>query len=143
MTADPDERPESLLVVDEYRSFARDLADAARSGRMPASGPKGWPSACVDLAALIRESEDEPIRGWAEAAVWQEVRTLYGDDPEREFAQAPPAPYVWPLRRLSAEGHEVCPQCRRPIPSVEDFRRWDALELDAAQRRDAREGAIP
>jgi hypothetical protein len=138
-----DARPEELKRVDEYRSFARELSVAVRAGRKPPSGPRGWPVAVVDLAERIRDGEHEPVRGWAEAACWEELRALYCDDPERAFPQAPPPPYVFPLRRLSAEGHETCPTCRRPIPTPKDFRRWDRLEREAAKRRDTREGAIP
>ena len=142
MTTDRFEvRPEELQTVDEYRRFARDIFEAAVQGRLLPSGPSGWPVAVVELGILIHR-EAEPVRGWAGAAVWQELRLLWGDDPEIAFRQAPPPSYVFPLRRLSAEGHETCPRCYRPIPTQEDCRGWDILELDAAKRRDARKEAI-
>ena len=134
-------RPVELAVVDEYRRLARDVFGAATEGRLLPSGPSGWPVAVVKLGILIHR-EAEPVRGWACAAVWQELRLLWGDDPEAGYRQAPPPSYVFPLRRLSAEGHETCPGCRRPIPTPAEFRAWDVLELDAAKRRDARKEAI-
>ncbi|MEX1263551.1 MAG: hypothetical protein WEE66_06385 [Actinomycetota bacterium] len=134
-------RPEELQTVDEYRRTARDIFEAAIEGRLPPSGSSGWPVAVVKLGRLVHR-EAEPVRGWAGAAVWQELRLLWGDNPEAGYRQAPPPSYVFPLRRLSAEGHETCPGCRRPIPTPAEFRGWDLLELDAAKRRDVREKAI-
>lgn len=138
--ADAEVRPEELKVVVDFRRVARELAQRAADGRLPPCGEHGWPLAAVELADLIR-SEPEPVRGWAEAAVWQELRSLYGDDPETGFRRPPPPSYVMPLRRLAAEGNEVCPACGRPIPTLEEFEEWDRLELDAAKRRDTHRGA--
>ena len=134
-------KPEELEIVDEFRRTARDIFEAVIEGRLPPSGSSGWPVAVVKLGRLVHR-EEEPVRGWACAAVYEELRLLWGDDPEAGYRHSPPPSHVFPLRRLAAEGHETCPACRRPIPTPAEFRAWDVLELDAAKRRDVRKEAI-
>lgn len=133
-----DERgaPAEILVVDRYRRAARAIVEA----KLPASGADGWPAQIVKLGVEMY-AEPEPVRGWAQRAVVEETRELYGDDPEAGFNQAPPRAVVDPMLQLRKLGHETCPKCATPVPAFDEFHRWDGLRLLAAKRRDARKGA--
>ena len=80
-------RPEELKIVDEFRRTARDIFEAAARGKLPPSGPSGWPVAVVDLGILIHR-EAKPVRGLAGAAAWEELCSLGGGSPEASSRQA-------------------------------------------------------
>lgn len=133
-----DERgaPAEILVVDRFRRAARAIVEAM----LPASGVDGWPAQIVKLGVEMH-AEPESIRGWAQRAVAEEMRELYGDDPEAGFDQAPTAAVIDPMLQLRKLGHETCPTCATPVPTFDEFHQWDGLRLLAAKRRDARKEA--
>lgn len=127
-----------LSTVDRYRRAARGIVDA----NLPATGPDGWRSMLIRLGAEIHTELRDPERRWAQLAVGEEVRSLYGNDPENGWTQAPPRARTDPMVRLRALGHSVCPTCFTAVPTVKDLERWRGLELLAAKRRDVRKEAI-
>jgi len=127
-----------LSTVDRYRRAARGIVEAG----LPAGGADGWRSVLVKLGVEIHTELRDPERRWAQLAVGEEVRSLFGDDPEAGCTKAPPRSATDPLRRLRALGHSVCPTCFTPVPTPKEFERWSGLELLAAKRRDARKEAI-
>lgn len=119
---DDDTVDELLAVARSYREAAREIADdssltvAAR---------------CFALRELNRRARQEIMPAFAEAAIWGGCRHLFEGD------QRVPRDLIEANRRLIRRGHDRCPECRRPLPSVADLDRWRQLGHQTHHRRSA------
>ena len=120
--------------VAEYRAAARTIVRAEHASVK---------RRCLGLLELVDSARAEPdltIRAWAERSIWEEAKAFLGMDDEEPAL--PPEGYERRQRRLRSAGYETCPNCLARLATEDDLRRWSKLRTDAAELRDAREGAV-
>jgi hypothetical protein len=130
MSADVD----VLDRVREYRVAARKIVGASH---VPV---KRRCLGLLELADAARAEPDPTVRTWAERSIWEESKAFLGMDDEEP--PLPPEGYERRQRRLRLQGEETCSRCLSRIAAEEELARWSRLRRDAAERRDAHEGAI-
>jgi hypothetical protein len=79
---------------------------------------------CRALIQLMAKARRGDAAAFLETAVWRGCRHFFEGDGEvpRDIIEA--------NHRLIRRGHDRCPECRRPLPSVADLRRWRELRHD-------------
>ena len=96
--------------------------------------------ALMELAEAARAEADPFVRTWSERAIWEESRLFLGVGDEDAV---PPEPYEAAQRKLRARGFSQCPECRAPLATDADFKRWYRMRVDHIadlERREAVEG---
>jgi hypothetical protein len=123
-----------LACVREYRRAARTIVRTEHATVVRRC------EGLLELVDMARQEADLTIRLWSERSIWEESKAFLGMGDE-----APPLPpegYERRQRRLRAEGYETCPHCFARIATGEEQERWSRLRMNAAERRDVREGAV-
>lgn len=116
-------------TVDELLAVARSYREAARA--IADDSSLSVAARCYALRELNRRARQEIMPAFAEAAVWGGSRHLFEGD------RQVPRDVIEANHRLIRRGHSNCPECRRPLPSVDDLHRWRRLGHEMHHRRSA------
>jgi hypothetical protein len=98
-----------LATIRRFESAARTIADDK------ALTVKARCKALLDLMARARARDGA---AFLEAAVWKGGAHFFEGD-----AQVPKT-IIEANHHLIRQGHDRCPECLRPLPSIDDLHRW-------------------
>jgi hypothetical protein len=116
IVADPVENVEQMLeIIRRFESTARTIADD------DVLTVKARCRALLDLMARARRRDGA---AFLEVAIWRGCRHFFEPDPGAP-RDAAAAGY-----RLLRQGHDRCPECRRPLPSRTELDHWRELAHD-------------
>jgi hypothetical protein len=73
---------------------------------------------CKALLELSQRGRHEAAPAFIEAGLWRGCRAFFEGD------ERVPRDVIEANRLLIRHGHDTCPECRRPLPSVADLDRW-------------------
>jgi hypothetical protein len=111
----PDSADEALAEIRRFESAARTIAD---DRALPI---RQKCKALLEMMAKARRSENA---AFLETAIWRGCHHFFEGD------EQVPRDVIEANRRLVRRGHDRCPECRRPLPSVADLDRWRQLGHD-------------
>jgi hypothetical protein len=112
---EPSDVDEVLARVRQYESAARVIAD---------DETLSIKARCRALLELSQRSRHEELPAFIEAGIWRGCRHFF------EGARQVPHDVIAANYRLIRRGLRACPECRRPLPTPDDLRRWRELGHD-------------
>jgi hypothetical protein len=122
ITEGADSVDHALAEIRRWERAARLVADD------PALTLKWKCFALLEMMARARRSE---LAAFLEVAVWKGSRHLFEEDARV------PSDAIGAIRRLLRQGHDHCPECRRPLPDHDQLDHWRRLTHDSILRRPA------
>lgn len=122
ITRDTDTVDGLLACVRRYEFAARAIAD---------DESLSIKARCKALLELSQRGRHEELPAFIEAGIWRGCRAFFEGD------ERVPRDVIAANHRLIRRGHDRCPECRRPLPSVADLDRWRELGHETHHRRTA------
>jgi hypothetical protein len=122
ITEGGDKVDEILETIRRFESAARVIADE------DALTIKARCKALLDLMARARKRDGA---AFLETAIWRGCRHFFESD------ERVPRDVIDANRRLIRQGHDRCPECRRPLPDHSTLDFWRQLGHDSILRRPA------
>ena len=112
ITEAADDVEQMLATIRRFESAARTIAD---------DDALTVKARCKAMLALIARARARDGAAFLERAVWKGCAHFFDDDDEV------PKTIIEANHRLIRQGHDRCPECLRPLPSIDDLHRWRRL----------------